>query len=64
MKLISVQSRGDRLVRIEDDSDIFIVRLKTFNKKGKRFIDTGFWFRANEYFALNAAEEWLKGAKV
>ena len=64
MKLISVQSRGDRLVRIEKDSQGFIVWLKKFNKKEEIFKETGFWWRSDCDKALNAAEEWLKGAKV
>lgn len=69
MKLISVQSRGDRLVRIEKDSQVegiggFSVIFKRFSKRQKSFIVMGFGRRGWINAAMNVAEEWLKGAKV
>ncbi len=64
MKIISVQSRGNRLARIEKDSQGFIVWLKIFNKKEEIFKATGFWWRSDLDKSLKAAEEWLKGAKI
>ena len=63
-KTRSARSRGDRLVRIEKDSQGFIIWLKMFNKKEEKFKATGFWWRSDCDKSLEAAEEWLKGAKV
>ena len=68
MKLISVTSRGNRLTTILKHSEVegvggFTIWLKTFNKKQKAFVKTGFWHREYKSDALQAAEEWLKGAQ-
>jgi len=69
MKLISVQSRGNRLVRIEKDSQVegvggFSVIFKRFSKRQKSFIILGFERRGWINAAMNVAENWLKGATV
>jgi hypothetical protein len=68
MKLISVQSRGNRLVRIEKDTEMrgvggYSVILKSFNRRNKSFTFKGFWYRNYKSEALKAAAEWLEGAK-
>jgi len=62
MKLISVQSRGDRLVRVVH---YFVYGKILLNASG-----TGFCYEcrhAPDFYskieALNAAEKWLQGAK-
>jgi len=67
MKLISVQSRGDRLVRIAYGKPHYFVYLKALvNDKQAGFcinlIHSPDFYKKSE--ALRAAEEWLKGAKV
>jgi hypothetical protein len=67
MKLISVQSRGNRLVTVLKHSQVegvggFTIWLKTFNKKEKAFKKCGLWHREWKYDALKAAETWLEGA--
>lgn len=67
MKLISVQSRGDRLISILKHSYVdgvggFTIWLKTFNKREKTFKKIGFWHRTWKSDAFKAAETWLEGA--
>lgn len=68
MKLISVQSRGDRLATVLKHSEVegvggFTIWLKSFDKKTKGFVKMGFWHREWKSDALKAAEGWLQGAK-
>lgn len=68
MKLISVQSRGSRLVIIEKNAETegvgwFTIWLKTFSRARRKFVKTGFWCRSYKSDALRAAEKWLAEAK-
>lgn len=62
MKLISVQSRGNRLVIIEAFEDSFQVIGKEMFKNC--FASRFFYQTMIEKSALQAAENWLKGAKI
>jgi hypothetical protein len=66
MKLISVQSRGNRLVRVIDRGGFSGYRYKVEPKvMGKaRFRIRDCYCYQTEEAALQAAEEWLEGATV
>ena len=68
MKLISVQSRGNRLVRVVSDDggnncETIEKELYYTEKKGLTY-DIGSAYCGTEYFALKRAENWLKGATI
>lgn len=65
MKLISVQSRGDRLAIVQQleilGSDFVLTRKKFGVKKFKQYRFRAFAVKES---ALKAAEKWLEGAEV
>lgn len=61
MKLISVQSRGDRLVTIEEYDSFYVVVAKVIIKDS--FISRRFWQTTTSGIALKSAAEWLEGCK-
>jgi hypothetical protein len=68
MKLISVQSRGNRLVRVYGGLTaktlVWSALCKQFDDKKKRFQAVINRERKTERTVLKAAEEWLEGATV
>jgi hypothetical protein len=66
MKLISVQSRGDRLVRVvcDDNGNNFetIEKQWKWHEKQGLVYESGAAYCGTEYFALKRAESFLKGA--
>lgn len=66
MKLISVQSRGDRLVRCFDEWETgkWRLSLKELCTFKKRYVQVGVeWFRTKKSL-LEAANTWLEGATI
>ena len=64
MKLISVQSRGNRLAKCHDEWETgkWRLSLKEFCTIKKKYVQIGVeWFRTKRGL-LGAAETWLKGA--
>ena len=65
MKLISVQSRGDRLTIVEESEfvkEFFQVIGKTFVRK--HFATFSYYQTTTKELALKAADAWLEGATV
>lgn len=67
MKLISVQSRGDRIANVQSESvrggeNIFLFIGKEISPWGNAWVVCAKSF-SFEFSALKAAERWLKGAK-
>ena len=60
MKLISCQSRGDRLVKIYEEENLFTTAGLEIISGVHRHRHTA--VTINEQKAFEAAEEWLKGA--
>jgi len=68
MKLISVQSRGNRLVSVSEDKNIgagnWLLRYKQFDYCKGRYVAIDLqWFMLLQT-ALDMAAEWLEGATV
>lgn len=61
MKLISCQSRGNRLVKIYEEENLFTTAGLEIISGGHRYWHTAVTIARPE--AFEAAEEWLKGAK-
>ncbi|NCB47799.1 hypothetical protein EOM81_12395 [bacterium] len=64
MKLISVQSRGNRLAIVEESEfaiECFQTIGKTFNKR--HFVPYFYHQTTTKKLALKAADEWLQEAK-
>ena len=63
MKLISVQSRGDRLVKIYQDNEQFVVDGLIIPRAHNTHEQWHATIAISEQKAFEAAEEWLKKAK-
>lgn len=67
MKLISVQSNGDRLIIAERlENGLLKIKYKEITKKAKAFsiVGTHSPTLSREAFALKAAAEWLEEVQV